>query len=411
MTTIRERERELLKLSATWTRPSFWLRYIGADEIASAARDAEILRSHEYERDRSAPVGQTQLNVHWSMRRSRPVAPIDIHGTADPLSAASRGLSELLVAARAASPTDRIGFRDQVAAYGADAIAAMGDWLRDERLCAFAVRVVAKAAGLAPAEARSALTLALAKSPSSCQRDAGEALQQILGSRSSPWPPLRAEERTVLFVDDGPFSSTDLRTSLQSPELDMTERRHGFVDTVVLGTDAVVDGSVLALIQQSPRPARFLPQEGWIELLLFGRDWWLDATDRLNEALESHRPLSLIRAAWPSGFQWPGVESGGTGTGDVDFEPISALRRLGYQISGQTDRQRWNVLVERAVPTLGLRAVAEHIALLVKLRKLQGHGQVRYARAISAWEGDLAKLKGEFYRPGASGFPWPTTDD
>ena len=51
-------------------------------------------------------------------------------------------LDDLLAAAGAAGPLDRIAFRDPIAAYGEAAVDAMTDWLADPRLAAFAVRVL-----------------------------------------------------------------------------------------------------------------------------------------------------------------------------------------------------------------------------------------------------------------------------
>jgi hypothetical protein len=61
-----------------------------------------------------------------------------------PMSEASApyGLEGLLGAARDASPSDRIEFRDSIATHGEDAIVAMTDWLGEPRLAAFAIRVL-----------------------------------------------------------------------------------------------------------------------------------------------------------------------------------------------------------------------------------------------------------------------------
>ncbi len=56
--------------------------------------------------------------------------------------AAPKGLNALLAQAQTADPLDRIGYRDQIAAYGPRAILAIAPWLEDARLGAFAVRVV-----------------------------------------------------------------------------------------------------------------------------------------------------------------------------------------------------------------------------------------------------------------------------
>lgn len=51
-------------------------------------------------------------------------------------------LGTLLKRAAAASPNDRIGFRQPIAAHGAAAVPMMAQWLSDQRLGAFAVRVL-----------------------------------------------------------------------------------------------------------------------------------------------------------------------------------------------------------------------------------------------------------------------------
>jgi hypothetical protein len=56
-------------------------------------------------------------------------------------------LEELLGAAKAATPGERIEFRDRIAAYGAQAIPSLRSWLPDPRLGAFAVRTLEKIAG------------------------------------------------------------------------------------------------------------------------------------------------------------------------------------------------------------------------------------------------------------------------
>jgi len=57
-------------------------------------------------------------------------------------------LAELLARVRAASRTDRIDFRDDLARHGVEAVEALGEWLADPELCRFAVRVIGRAADL-----------------------------------------------------------------------------------------------------------------------------------------------------------------------------------------------------------------------------------------------------------------------
>jgi hypothetical protein len=58
---------------------------------------------------------------------------------------ASGALAVLLADARQADPTHRIDLRDPIAAHGAAAIEAVGPWLKEPALAAFAIRVIARA--------------------------------------------------------------------------------------------------------------------------------------------------------------------------------------------------------------------------------------------------------------------------
>ena len=54
-------------------------------------------------------------------------------------------LTALLEAARVASSIDRIVWRERIAAHGSQAIVAMGPWLADPMMSAFAIRVIERA--------------------------------------------------------------------------------------------------------------------------------------------------------------------------------------------------------------------------------------------------------------------------
>jgi hypothetical protein len=58
---------------------------------------------------------------------------------------ASGALAALLADAREADPAHRIDLRDGIAAHGAAAIEAVGPWLKEPTLAAFAIRVIARA--------------------------------------------------------------------------------------------------------------------------------------------------------------------------------------------------------------------------------------------------------------------------
>lgn len=78
---------------------------------------------------------------------------------------------------------------------------------------------------------------------------------------------------------------------------------------------------------------------------------------------------------------------------------------MGYQITNTSREVRWSVL-QRAVPTMGLKKVAYNIASHIKLRKGQKNGNEKFSYAVREWEHDLIKLKSQYYK---KDFTWPST--
>lgn len=107
-------------------------------------------------------------------------------------------------------------------------------------------------------------------------------------------------------------------------------------------------------------------------------------------------------------FAWPSTDVKSKdvtrkNTEDNSMNETSALKKLGYQITGVTRAQRWRSL-ESAVPKLGLKKVVQIISYNIKLRKGQKNGEKKFSYAISEWEHDLAKLKKHYYK---QEFKWP----
>ncbi|OWZ84090.1 coiled-coil domain-containing protein [Natranaerobius trueperi] len=74
----------------------------------------------------------------------------------------------------------------------------------------------------------------------------------------------------------------------------------------------------------------------------------------------------------------------------------SELGKLGYNVREETSQQeRWEILVNEAVPKLGVRKVVQIISSHIRLRKLQRDSH-KYERAISEWEYDLKRLEKEY---------------
>jgi hypothetical protein len=233
-------------------------------------------------------------------------------------------------------------------------------------------------------------------------------------ARGPRWPRLPATERTVAFVGDFPWRADELKAQALGVEVRSLDTPD-FVDTIVVGWDCDEPDVLVDWIEQPGRPPRFLPQEGWIALLLLEQDWWLDEPASLNRVADEGHPIKVVREAWPSGFRWPGVEveeiPEPTGQGlATDPAEESHLHRLGYQITGMGRADRWRVLTVRAVPELGLQETANTIAGHVRLRRRMRGGESRFAYAIQEWEHDLERLRSTYFRPGATGFPWPSTD-
>jgi hypothetical protein len=97
-----------------------------------------------------------------------------------------RDIAELLDRARAASPNERIGYRDQIARAGQPAIRAMEVWIATGIHPGFAVRVMEAAARLDWAtESRAALRRALATADASTKNDIEAALVRLKPTRKT----------------------------------------------------------------------------------------------------------------------------------------------------------------------------------------------------------------------------------
>jgi hypothetical protein len=106
----------------------------------------------------------------------------------------SNDLKSLMDAAAAAPPDTRIEFRDRIAAFGPDAVAAIRPWIGDDRLGAFAVRVVERAASYS-ADREAVQALAAVDAGTASQRvvdDAAAALSRLRPNRPASRKPSRS---------------------------------------------------------------------------------------------------------------------------------------------------------------------------------------------------------------------------
>lgn len=254
----------------------------------------------------------------------------------------------------------------------------------------------------------------------------------------------------VLFVGHVPFNAEELG-SLLPEESEWYEHTHapdGFVPAlVILGRAEYTKDDLRSLLRGLNGSPKVLPQEGFVDELLFGHNWWDEEIESLKTMTDQHRGLQIARSVGllapvgisvsqppakaapqklvsnprqietqetrqirvsPKNFSWPDTEAQETkGGGDeLDLRARSRLNELGHN-TNKSRTVRWQVLTDNAVPELGLPKVANMIAWLCRTRKQQRGGREKYARAIGEWEHDLARLQKELYPGHHPRFIWP----
>ena len=228
---------------------------------------------------------------------------------------------------------------------------------------------------------------------------------------------LQLSGKTVQFIGTGPFTIDGLKGLLP---LDVTvvvanqgsRRQKREPDFVVIGVEDFTEELISTAVDMKGDETSFMPQDGFLDLVLFGYDWWTDLPDLLNESKDWHPGMRYLHSLASSSFRWPRTtapESDQPGVSENDFERTTDLFDMGYQITGKSKSRRWSVLT-RAVPELGLKAVVETIANHIRVRKAQVGGADRYSHAINEWEYDLSMLRATYYRGSRADFQWPSTD-
>ena len=184
------------------------------------------------------------------------------------------------------------------------------------------------------------------------------------------------------------------------------------MDLLVLGARECDLVLVMEAITRGHERTIVLPQDGFLDLVLFEQNWWAERPvtgriSRLEQAVQQQDGLRIAKfviGQWKElTFKWPETED----VPGEDESPwssrlneVSALKERGYQIADRTEDQRWSAL-ERCERELGLQRVAYFIAFLIRTRS----GRVR-ALVIDAWRSDLEKLRSK-YHVEALEFDWP----
>ncbi len=232
-----------------------------------------------------------------------------------------------------------------------------------------------------------------------------------------------------LFGEDneGPYMYDDLLTLIPSlstwdandedgPTEDYSETHFMVFDH---GESTLFDPEVRNYIDQRGNEARFLPSEGFLDLILFGYNWWEEYPHILDQYLIITPGLQYAKSLEDPGFRLPSTEAVPTGAGTVDgsgFREIGDLRANGYSVTNGSGiyfsgNERW-LRLQRIIDTnkMNLRQAAYDIATLVKGRKRQRNGIERNWRSIAAWETDLQLLKSKYYDNRTHNFVWPSTN-
>lgn len=220
-------------------------------------------------------------------------------------------------------------------------------------------------------------------------------------------------EDTILFTGNDPFSAEEL-TGLLPAQIECYEDYEAPEDVrftlIVVGQTDFSEETIRSAIDRGGPPS-VLPQEGFLDELLFGHDWWGTDVEWLNATLRYHPGLQFVKSL--EAFPWPNTEaqeSSGTGQSETEYQAETRLYQLGYKITGRSRSERWRILKDRALPELGLEEVAGTIASHARARKRQRQGRTKYAHAISEWEHDLDRLRRELYSTNRSRFAWPRSE-
>lgn len=154
---------------------------------------------------------------------------------------------------------------------------------------------------------------------------------------------------------------------------------------------------------------RYLAQEDFWHYWMGGEETTYHAGD---PRIANHPGLSFIASV---GFKWPSIEAvqglGGTGELSEKLNKTHLLKsRFGYSVGRGTIAEERRKKLSRAITgagAIGLREVADHIAMLIRINRLRHDDRMLYA--IERWESDLDWLYHLYYEGKSYSFVWPET--
>ena len=104
--------------------------------------------------------------------------------------------------------------------------------------------------------------------------------------------------RKILFVGHEPFDAEDLG-GLLPDGTEWYEHQYapeGFSPDIVVVGRLCPKGLVKGVMEGIGRSPKVVPQEGFVDELLFGHDWWDEKLDSLQEMAHPHRGLQSARS-------------------------------------------------------------------------------------------------------------------
>lgn len=179
---------------------------------------------------------------------------------------------------------------------------------------------------------------------------------------------------------------------------------------VVVGREDFVEEYLVESINVGLRhglTCRYMSQEAFWDLWLWDE---YEPYYKGDPRIEEHPGLSFLASI---GFKWPTlqeIQGAGILDGATNWNAESILKsKFGYHVRKQLSEKTRRKRLQNAVTArdgLGLKAVADHIAFLIRLNR--GKTDESLEGALGRWKSDLNWLHTSFYTGSTHSFVWPT---
>ena len=198
------------------------------------------------------------------------------------------------------------------------------------------------------------------------------------------------------------ITGLDLGTIMSKQKVDYTDPRPA---CMILGLVEADKNQISQYVEALQPKVTFLPQEGFIDLLI-GYSWWTrEWVHILDAMLNRHPPLAYVKEladdyADDTAIEWWPVDlPESTSSGDSEFTKESPLKsKYGYSIRDArgkkvSNSKRQQSLRDAYEDRYPLQDIVAHIHSQINVRQRQRNGAQTYRYAISCWKMDLGWLK------------------